>query len=153
MVHGHVLYKDKHDDRYTCRIAAMGDRLEPLPSEETFASVVADGSKNFAIASMQAYCASRGEFLHISDVDVVGGFLHIPLQSVVPMYLLLPANLPHSLAGRYLEIKHAIYGLRESNRLFGLEMSRVITVDAGFTPSLVEPQLFVKDSPPGSGQK
>ena len=153
VVHGHILYKDKHDDRFTCRIAAMGDRLEPLPSSETFASVVADGSKNFAIATMQAYCASRGEFFHISDADVVGGFLHIPLTSPVPLYLLLPPNLPHPLAGRYLEIKHAIYGLRESNRLFGLEMSRVITVDAGFTSSAVEPQLFVKDGPPGSGHK
>ena len=73
--------KDKHDDHFTCRIAAMGDRLEPLLSSETFASVFADGSKNFAIATMQAYCASRGEVLHISDADVVGGFLMGQIQS------------------------------------------------------------------------
>ena len=131
----------------------MGDRLEPRPTEQTFASVVSDGGEYYAVAAMQAYCASRGEELHISDADVVGGFLHIPLVSFVPMFLNMPENLPHPLSGRYLEIKHAIYGLRESNRLFHLEMSRVLTVDAGFVASTVEPQQFIKYGPPGSGLK
>jgi hypothetical protein len=149
VVDAHVLYKHKHDGRDTCRIAAMGDRLPPKPSEETFASVVSDGAKYFAVAAMQAHCKSRGEDLLISDADVVGGFLHIPLDSPVPMFLRLPNNLPHPLAGRLLEIHHAIYGLRESNRLFNIEMSRVIMEDAGFVVS-ADPQQFVAfESDPG----
>ena len=49
VVDGHVLYKHKHDGRDTCRIAAMGDRLPVLPSEQTYASVVSDGAKGFVV--------------------------------------------------------------------------------------------------------
>jgi hypothetical protein len=143
IVRAHVFYKIKADDRDTCRIAAMGDQLPPLPSGDTFAAVVSEGPKTLAIAAMQAHCQSRGEEFLISDADVVGGFLHIPLNSPVPMYLLLPDNLPHPLAGRYLLIHHAIYGLRESNRLFNLEMTRVI-IEAGFVATNGDSQLFVK---------
>ena len=152
VVDGHVLYKHKHDGRDTCRIAAMGDRLPVLPSEQTYASVVSDGAKGFAIAAMQAHCKARGEELLISDADVVGGFLHIPLNAPVPMYLRLPTNLPHPLAGRLLEIHHAIYGLRESNRLFNLEMTRVLLDDAGFSAT-VDPQLFVRSAVDDPGVK
>ena len=88
----------------------------------------------------------------ISDADVVGGFLHIPLNAPVPMYLRLPTNLPHPLAGRLLEIHHAIYGLRESNRLFNLEMTRVLLDDAGFSAT-VDPQLFVRSAVDDPGVK
>ena len=144
IVRAHVLYKIKADDRDTCRIAAMGDQLPPLPSADTFAAVVGEGPKVLAIAAMQAHCQFRAEVFLMSDADVVGGFLHIPLNSPVPMYLLLPDNLPHPLAGRYLLIQHAIYGLRESNRLFSLEMTRVITKVAGYVSTQGDSQLFVK---------
>jgi len=143
IVRAHVLYKIKADDRDTCRIAAMGDQLPPLPSADTFAAVVSEGPKVLAIAAMQAHCQSRGESFLVSDADVVGGFLHIPLHSPVPMYLLLPENLPHPLAGRYVLIHHAIYGLRESNRLFSLEMTRILTDVAGFVSTNGVSQLFV----------
>ena len=58
------------------------------------------------------------------------------------MYLRLPRTLPHPLAGRCVRILHARYGLRESNRLFNLEMTRVL-VPAVFLPRPSEPQLFV----------
>ena len=67
-VDGHVLYKHKHDGRDTCRIAAMGDRLSCKPTGETFASVVSDGAKYFALSAMQAHCKARGEELHISEL-------------------------------------------------------------------------------------
>ena len=77
-VFSHVLYKLKSDDRFTCRVAACGDRLPAKPTSETFASVISDHAKLLSVALMQAHCASRSEVLHISDADVVGGFLHIP---------------------------------------------------------------------------
>jgi hypothetical protein len=153
IVRAHVLLKIKADGRDTARVAAMGDRLDPLPSEETFAAVVGDGPKVLAIAAMQAHCTARSETLHISDADVVGGFLHIPLQSKVPMFLLLPSNLPHPLAGRYVEILHALYGLRESNQLFGREMTRILTEKAGFLPTAGDPQLFTKSDNKDPGLK
>ena len=152
-VDGHCLYKVKADNRHTCRIAAMGDRLPAVPTQQTFASVVSDGAKFLSIAAMQAYCEQRGEPLYISDADVVGGFLHIPLNAPMRMFLHLPRTLPHPLAGKYLEIFHAIYGLRESNRLFSLEMTRVITKEANFLSCPAEPQQFVCSSPGSSGLK
>ena len=144
VVDAHVLYKDKADGRYTCRIAAMGDRLPPQPTQSTFASVVSDGAKYMSVALMQAYCHSTRDSLLISDADVVGGFLHIPLNSPVPMFLRLPKNLPHP---------HALYGLRESNRLFSLEMSRVLVRDAGFTAGLAEPQQYTRSDPAHPSRK
>ena len=96
----------------------MGNPLPPKATNETFASVVSDPAKFYSIAAMQAHCERRNEVLCISDADVVGGFLHIPLNSPVRMFLHFPRNMPHPLAGKYLEIHHAIYGLQESNRLF-----------------------------------
>lgn len=55
---------------------------------------------------MQAYCASRVEGLHISDADVVDGFLHIHLTSNVPLFLLFLANLPHPLVGHIKHLPH-----------------------------------------------
>ena len=66
-----------------------------------FATVVSESSQVLSIASMQAYCQSRGDLFLISVADVVGSLLHIPLHSPVPMYLLL-YNLPHPLVSRYL---------------------------------------------------
>jgi hypothetical protein len=144
IVDAHVLYKLKADGRETCRIAVMGNRLEKKPTAQTFASVVSDGAKMFSLAAMQAHCELRNDDLIITDLDVVGGFLHIELNSPVPMFLRLPKNLPHPMAGRCVEIKRAIYGLQESNRLFALEMARVIIEDAGFSRTSVEAEQFVK---------
>jgi hypothetical protein len=124
----------------------MGNRLPKEPMSKTFASVVSDGAKMFSLSAMQAHCSSRGEELIISDADVVGGFLHIPLNSPVPMFVRMPKNLPHPLAGKLVRILAAIYGLQESNRLFGLEFSRVIVEDAKFVCTSVEKQIFVKHS-------
>ena len=80
---------------------------------------------------MQSHAESRGEVLNVTLFDVIGGFLHIKRTSPIRLFLLLPANLPHPLAGMYVEILGALYGLRESNRLFMAELKRVIAT-AGF---------------------
>jgi len=145
VVDAHVLYKDKVDGRSTCRIAGRGDRLPQLPDAPTHASVSSDGDKMLALALMQAHCASRSETLQMRDFDVVGGFLHIKRTSAVRLFLRLPSNLPHPFAGKLLEIFGALYGLRESNRLFSLEVARVLK-SAGFVASCVSPMTFVKVS-------
>ena len=147
------VYKLKADGRETCRIAVMGNRIPPAMDEQTFASVISDGAKIFLIAAMQAHCEASHEAMIISDCDVVGGFLHIPLNSPVPMFLRLPPNLPHPLAGKLVRILGAVYGLRESNRLFGLEMSRVIVEDAGFACTAAERRCFVRIRPDDLGKK
>ena len=63
-VDARMFYKLKDDDRFMCRIAAMGDRLPPL-------LVVGDLSKTLSLAAVQAHCAHRHENLLISDADVI----------------------------------------------------------------------------------
>jgi len=145
VVDAHVIYKDKADGRSTCRIAGRGDRLPLSVGEVTHASVASDADKMLTLSLMQAHCAKRGESLAIRDYDIVGGFLHIKRTSKVRLFLRLPTTLPHPMAGKFLEIHGALYGLRESNRLFSLEVARVLSA-AGFTASSVSPMTFVKHS-------
>jgi len=74
VVDAHVIYKDKADGRSTCRIAGRGDRLPLDRDVPTHASVCSDVDKMLALSLMQANCASRGDFLHMRDFDVVGAF-------------------------------------------------------------------------------
>jgi hypothetical protein len=98
------------------------------------------------MALMQAHCKKRGESLNLRDFDITGGFLHVKRTSPVRMFLQLPRNLPHPLAGMLLEVFGALYGLRESNRLFSLEVDRVLRA-AGFSVSPLSPMLYFKRHP------
>ena len=84
------------------------------------------------------------------DLDITGGFLHVKRISAVRMFLLLPRNLPHPLAGMLLEVFGALYGLRESNRLFSLEVDRVLRA-AGFAAHPLSPMLYFKRHPDDPG--
>jgi hypothetical protein len=66
------------------------------------------------------------------------------------MFLLFPRNLPHPLAGQLLEVFGALYGLRESNRLFSLEVDRVLRA-AGFASDPLSPMLYFKHHPADPG--
>jgi len=136
VVDAHILYKTKDDGRFTCRIAAMGNRLPVDPSVMTYAPVSSDGDKMFTLAAMQAHCQGLGDKMNMRDFDVVGGFLRVKRTSSIRLFLRLPSEMPHALAGKYVEILGAMYGLRESNRLFALEVCAVVK-SAGFKQSKV----------------
>jgi hypothetical protein len=59
IVSAHVLFKEKDDGRFTCRVAARGDTLPVLPGQVNFASVCSDSDKMFCLAAMQAHCQQR----------------------------------------------------------------------------------------------
>jgi len=54
--------------------------------------------------------------------------------------------LPHPLAGKYIEVFGALYGLGESNRLFH-EAAHEVCLSAGFTPSKVGNMTYSKCDP------
>ena len=140
-----VLYKFKDDGRFTCRVAGRGDTLPVDPMVVNFAAVCPDGDKAFALSAMQAHCTSRGETLNLSDADVHDAFSQVkrPAGSV-PLFLRLPKNFPHPLAGYCIEVLGALPGLTESNRLFDLELARVLIEEAGFINDISSPRMFVK---------
>ena len=147
-----VLYKLKADGRETCRIAAQGSSVPDPPASETFSSVASDNAKLLVLSAMEAHCSSRDEPLIISDGDVVGGFLHIDLDSPVPLYLCFPPDFPHPLAGKCVRILHAIYGLKRANQLFSAEFTRVVE-SVGFRQSIVEKQVYIRSDPLDPGLK
>ena len=146
VVDAHVLYKDKADGRETCRIAAKGNLLPVQPGELNFSDVCHDDHKNFQLAVMQAYARAVSRPLDIRSFDVVGAFLRIKRESPIRMFLRLPKNLPHPAAGQFLEVFGCMYGLRESNRLFGLEADTVVR-GAGFKADPSSPRLYSKRDP------
>ena len=146
VVRAHCLYKLKADGRETMRMAAMGNHLPVAPGVSNFASVTSDSDKMFVLSMMQAHAEFYNMPLNISSFDVVGGFLHIKRTSNVRLFLLIPSNLPHSLAGKYVEILGALYGLRESNRLFMDELKRVV-LSAGFQGCSISPMTFIVCDP------
>ena len=96
-------------------------------------------------------CCSRDSLI-ISDGDVVEGFLHIDLDSPMPLFLCFSPDFPHELAGKCVRILHDIYGLKRANQLFSLEFTRVV-VSAGFKQSVVEQRIDVRSDPVDPGLK
>jgi len=68
------------------------------------------------------------------------------------MFLLLPHNLPHPYAGQFLELFGALYGLRESNRIFQDE-ANLVCLNEGFVPSSVAPMTYIKTLPSDPSKK
>jgi len=146
-----VIYKDKADGRETCRLTGNGKVLKFDPNVITHASVSHEDDIMFATSMMQAHCESRGEKAEIRCFDVSGAFLRIKRTSTERLFLFIPPNFPHPLAGFYLEIFGALYGLRESNRLFQQEVQRVLKAGT-FTQSMTCPTTFFKRSDTDSGK-
>lgn len=141
-----VIYKIKADKRETCRIVARGNDKtyqRHTAALETFCSVASNSDKAFALSVMQSYCESRDEVIDIELFDIVGGFLRIPRPSgSLRLFLHLPPSLPHPLAGCYLEVHSALYGLQESNRLFYLSVGECLSA-GGFRACSSSPCTFV----------
>jgi hypothetical protein len=142
-----MVFKDKTDGRETARFAADGRKI-PLPDGViSYAGVVPEDDKQFVTAMMVGHSNARGELLNCSTCDVVGAFPRVPRPASSPrIYVRFPSSLPHPFAGGYLEIKGALYGLRESSRLFQIEMIKVLK-SAGFLPTPSSPMTFLSVDP------
>ena len=125
-VPGIMVFKDKSDGRETARLTIDGRRV-PLPEgQSSYAAVIPDDDKQCVTAMMVGHCNKRGEKLNCSSSDVVGAFPRVPRPpGSVRLFIRIPSNLPHPWAGGYLEVLGAIYGLKESSRLFQNDLVKV----------------------------
>ncbi len=147
IVNGVFVFKDKADGRETARLAADGSRL-PLPyGQISFSAVVPNDDLQFTTAMMIGHVNSRKEQLHFTSCDVVGAFPRVsrPAGSV-RIFLRIPVTLPHPYAGGFVEVKGALYGLKESSRLFQLEMIKVMK-SANFVSTEHSPMTFLSQHP------
>jgi hypothetical protein len=150
-VYCQFLYKEKHEDaksdvtsRVTCRCAANGKRQPPDSFGETYAPTADGTSRLLALAAFQADAIKHGyiDDLGISDFDVKGAFLHVPLDSQRQVIMKLPSDISHPLAGQWVEVLKSIYGLKQSNHSFDVDLRKVI-LSAGFVTTR-DPCIYVK---------
>jgi hypothetical protein len=153
VVDGVFVFKDKSDGRETARLTADG-RFLPLPEGQiSFSAVVPDDDRIFTTAMMIGHANSRQEGLNFTTCDVVGAFPRVDRPPNSPrLFIRLPKSLPHPLAGCMLEVKGAIYGLKESSRLFQLEMIKVLK-SARFFPTESSPMTFISTHPDDTNLK
>ena len=153
-VRANTIYKEKvSNDKFSCRITANGQHMPVDPSlvDSTSTSSSPDCDKFFQIAYMQAYCKENDLELFMNAFDVVGSFVHVMRLSQFPLFIFFPHNFPLAeYAGKYLEVFGALYGLKESNRLFAIEMDGVMT-KALYTKAGSSAGTYVKRSATGKG--
>jgi hypothetical protein len=150
-VYCQFLYKEKHEDalsgapsRVTCRCAANGNRQPSDSFGETYAPTADGTSRLLALAAFQADAIKNGyiDDLGMSDFDVKGAFLHVPLDSKRQVIMKLPSDISHPLAGQWVEVLKSIYGLKQSNHSFDADLRKVI-LSAGFVTTR-DPCIYVK---------
>lgn len=93
----------------------------------------------------QAKKVDRVSSLQVSDFDINGAFLHEPLtpgNSPRQLVMQLPKNIPHPLAGQWVEIPRAVYGLKQSNNSFDTSLTAVLK-SGGFLPTDAEPSIKI----------
>ena len=150
-----LLSADSVETPLKCRLAAKGnDRkyMKLTEGTETYSHTCSEDDSVFTLAAMQAYSESRGEKTGISMFDTGGAFCRVKTTSSLRLFLELPHNLPHPLAGCFLEVFAALYGLKESSRMFSLDVSECLAQD-GFVQCVASPSTFLVADPVECGKK
>jgi hypothetical protein len=147
-LHSLGIVKLKRDGRVTFRLAIDG-KAQPTDSYlSTYAPTACGESKLCALAALSAECKFLGiiEDLEVSDLDVVGAFLHgqlTPDNCPRRIFAQLPKNLPGRLAGKWVELYKAVYGLKQSNNIFS-NLQHNVLVEGGFLPTPEDSCIYTK---------
>ena len=119
-----MFIKFKHDGRVTARLAGNGAQQRSDSYSDTFASTSDHGIFSLTTAAYYADATLNNtvDSLHHCDFDFEGAFLQQRLPRSATggkqVVLKLPHNLPHRLAGKWVEVVGCLYGLKQSNHLF-----------------------------------
>jgi hypothetical protein len=140
--------------KLSARLAANGSRQPADSYGITFAATTDDGCKLAMLAAYHAAAVQnkKVDSLVVSDFDINGAFLHEPLtpeNSPRQIVMILPDAIPHPLAGCWVELQRAVYGLKQSNAVFDAGLKATLAT-AGFLPTAADPRIFVKIHPTDS---
>ena len=138
-----MLYTDKAEGRFTARLVPIGALQPEGTYGSTFAPTAMVSSKKLLISSFQAECVKDKTTFMLADCDIVAFFAKIKLESPFQIVIKLPDNLPHKLAGKFLELTGAMNGLKESNRLADIDL-RSLMAKEGFTTCPADPCVYSK---------
>ena len=130
----------KTDGRVTARLAGCGNQQSPDSYSTTYAPTSDHPTFALTVAAYYANAVSTKTvpgLIHAS-FDVPGAFLQerLPRSATGGKQLVmrLPHNLPHRLAGKWVEVVGAIYGLKQSNAIFAAGFTKTMAT-IGFTPA------------------
>ena len=140
--------------KMSARLAANGQRQPSDSYGSTSAETTDDACKMAMLAAYHAAAVrdNRISSLQVSDFDIEGAFLH---ESLTPencprqIVMLLPKDINHPLAGTWVELRKAVYGLKQSNHIFDNGLKSVLRT-AGFLPTHADPRIYVKMHPSDS---
>ena len=129
----HLVYAVKHDWHHKSRLVADG-HLTDIPLNSVYAGVV-------SIRGMQL-CLFLGELngMEAYATDIGNAYLEAKTREKV---CIRAGPEFEELEGHLLIIYKALYGLRSSRREFGDLLVDCLRKE-GFTPSLAEPQIFMR---------
>ena len=134
-------------DRSTARLAAGGDTQPEDSYGETYVATATESNKILLLAAMHADVVHRNAVhsLHMSSFDITGAFLHVKLDkknSPRQIVMMIDPHIPHLMAGKWIEVVGCVYGLKQSNHIFGEDFSHTI-LSAGFAHT-TDPAILVK---------
>lgn len=125
---------------YKARFVARGDKQRPGEDfQETFASVVRSETLHTILALVTTHN------LHAKAFDVVTAFLNALMEGQAPMYVRPPPGYEeYDEAGQLLVwlLSKALYGLRQSPRLWYLEITKFMAAH-GFSPIPADPCVLI----------
>jgi hypothetical protein len=140
--------------KMSARLAANGMRQPADSYGPTSAATTDDACKMAMLAGYHAAAIKSGRIssLQVSDFDIEGAFLHeflTPENCPRQIVMLIPKDINHPLAGTWVELQKAVYGLKQSNNIFDTGLKNVLA-SAGFYPTQADPRIFVKLHPTDS---
>nr|XP_036577167.1 reverse transcriptase domain protein [Colletotrichum truncatum]KAF6784079.1 reverse transcriptase domain protein [Colletotrichum truncatum] len=131
------LDQDGYLDRCKARICVRGDLQAKHPLEQTYAATLA--ARTFRVAM-----ALAAEFdLEVDQFDVVNAFLNATRgPNDPPVVCYLPDGFKQN--GKYVELRRALYGLRDAPLLWYKEFSSTLR-RLGLKPASEDPCLFTSN--------
>ena len=131
----HIVYAVKHDGRHKARIVA-GGHLTGAPTESTYSGVI-------SLRGMRLLCfVSELNGLNLWTTDVGNAYL----EALTTEKLCIKAGPEFGeLAGQYLVIYKALYGLKTSGKRWYERLFDVLSAE-GWEPCTAEPEIWLKQN-------
>jgi len=131
----HFVYAVKHDLRHKARLVAGGHMTEP-PKDSVYCGVVSLRSMRLALLIGEL----NGLETMVGDI----GNAYLEAYTKEKVYFIAGKEFGE-LEGHLLIIVKALYGLRTSGARFHERLADTLR-DMGFTPSLADPDLWIRDA-------
>ena len=154
-----LLFKEKLDGRFTCRMPVNGASQPADTYGSTYAGTSTSTNRLFLLALKVADTAISGKKLIHATFDVPGAFLQERLprtatggrQLVTRMSKDLPPvrfsdGSPGPLPGDYAELLGTVYGTKQANAIFDAGFLKLFT-DNGYTQCPSDPHTLIKTCP------